>query len=74
MDYEEYIIRDPSICGGEIVFKGTRVTLRTVLASLTAGETPAAIMQDFPTLTAQHLRAAVALARSSSALTKRPSQ
>lgn len=32
------IIRDPQICGGEPVFKGTRVTLRTVLASLAAGD------------------------------------
>jgi Protein of unknown function (DUF433) len=32
--YQRHIIRDPKICGGEPVFKGTRVTLRTVLASL----------------------------------------
>jgi uncharacterized protein (DUF433 family) len=28
------IVRDPQICGGEPVFRGTRATLRTVLASL----------------------------------------
>jgi hypothetical protein len=27
---EDRILRDPAICGGEAVFKGTRVTLRTV--------------------------------------------
>jgi uncharacterized protein (DUF433 family) len=32
--YEDRILRDPAICGGEPVFKGTRVTLRTVLAVL----------------------------------------
>jgi uncharacterized protein (DUF433 family) len=31
---ENRIIRDRGICGGQPVFKGTRVTLRTVLASL----------------------------------------
>jgi uncharacterized protein (DUF433 family) len=31
--YGERIVRDPKICGGEAVFKGTRVTLRTVLPS-----------------------------------------
>ena len=36
--YGELIVRDKRICGGEPVFKGTRVTLRTVLASLAAGE------------------------------------
>jgi uncharacterized protein (DUF433 family) len=35
---EERIIRDKGICGGEPVFKGTGVTLRTVLASLAAGD------------------------------------
>ena len=34
MDYQQYIMRDPKICGGEPVFKGTRLPLRTVLASL----------------------------------------
>ncbi len=32
--FKEHIVRDSQICGGEPVFKGTRVTLRTVLASL----------------------------------------
>jgi len=41
--YQRHIIRDPKICGGEPVFKGTRVTLRTVLASLATGDTPEAI-------------------------------
>ena len=31
--YEERIVRDKGICGGEPVFKGTRVTLRTILAT-----------------------------------------
>ncbi|HYC90932.1 MAG TPA: DUF433 domain-containing protein [Thermoanaerobaculia bacterium] len=34
MSYRDHIIRDPSICGGEPVIRGTRVTLRTLLASL----------------------------------------
>ena len=38
MSHEERIVRDPQICGGEPVFRGTRVTLRTVLASLAAGD------------------------------------
>ena len=41
--YEERIVRDKEICGGEPVFKGTRVTLRTVLASLKAEDVQAAI-------------------------------
>ena len=36
--YLERIIRDRGICGGQPVFKDTRVTLRTVLASLAEGD------------------------------------
>ena len=38
--YKDRIVQDPQICGGAPVFKGTRVTLRTVLASLAAGNSP----------------------------------
>jgi len=46
--YQDRILRDPAICGREPVFKGTRVTLRTVLASLAAGDAPDEILADFP--------------------------
>ncbi|MBI4486075.1 MAG: DUF433 domain-containing protein, partial [Acidobacteria bacterium] len=39
MNYQDRIVRDPQIVGGEPVFKGTRVTLKTVLASLAEGAT-----------------------------------
>jgi uncharacterized protein (DUF433 family) len=47
MNYRERIVRDPHIVGGEPVLKGTRVTLRTVLASLAEGATTAEILADF---------------------------
>jgi uncharacterized protein (DUF433 family) len=50
---------------GEPVFKGTRVTLRTVLASLATGDTPGAILADFPSLTLDDVRAAIAFAAAS---------
>ena len=43
MNYEERIERRPNVAGGEAVIKGTRVTLRTVLASLAEGATTAAL-------------------------------
>jgi uncharacterized protein (DUF433 family) len=33
-------MRDREICGGEPVFKGTRITLRTVLTCLANGDSP----------------------------------
>lgn len=61
----ERIVRDPGICGGEPVFRGTRVTLRTVLASLAEGDTPEELLAEFPTLKLEDIRAAIAFAAAS---------
>ena len=65
MNYLERIERDPGIVGGEPVLKGTRVTLRTILASLAEGATTAEILADFPTLSEEDVRAAIAFAATS---------
>lgn len=62
---EDRIIRDPGICGGEPVLKGTRVTLRTVLASLADGDSTEEILADFPTLKTEDVQAAIAFAAAS---------
>ncbi len=64
-DYADRFTRDPGICGGEPVFKGTRVTLRTVLASLAEGDPVEEILADFPSLAADDVRAAIAFAAAS---------
>lgn len=60
--YQHYIVRDPAICGGEPIIAGTRITLRTVLASLAEGMTVAEILADFPTLNDTAVRAVIAFA------------
>jgi uncharacterized protein (DUF433 family) len=62
MDYHNLIVRDPRVCGGEPVIRGTRVTLRTVLASLAEGANIQELLEDFPTLTEDHVRAVIAFA------------
>ena len=59
------IVRDREICNGEPVFTGTRVTLRTVLASLAEGDTPEQIIAAFPSLTPEDVQAAIAFAAAS---------
>jgi uncharacterized protein (DUF433 family) len=59
------IIRDQSICGGEPVFKGTRVTLRTVLASLASGDAIDQIVTSFPSISREDVLAAIAYAAAS---------
>jgi uncharacterized protein (DUF433 family) len=67
MDYSQTIVRDPATCGGESVFRGTRVTVRTVLASLAEGAEVGEILADFPTLTEEQVWAAIAFAAASAA-------
>jgi uncharacterized protein (DUF433 family) len=62
MDFRPYITRNPSICGGEPVVTGTRVTMRTVLASLAEGLDTDELLLDFPTLSREAVRAVVAFA------------
>ena len=62
---KDRIIRDIQVCGGEPVFRGTRVTLRTVLASLAAGDTAEEILSDFPTLKPEDIQSAIAFAAAS---------
>lgn len=65
LNYETYIERDTEICGGEPVIKGTRVTVRTILASLAEGASIQEIFDDFPTLTEAAVRAVIAFAAAS---------
>ena len=65
MNRRERIIRGPSICGGEPIFAGTRVPLRTVLASLAEGDSAQEILSDFPSLKPEDIQAAIAFAAAS---------
>jgi uncharacterized protein (DUF433 family) len=62
MDYAAYFVRDPKICGGETVFRGTRVLLRAVLADLADGVSVEEILKDFPSLAEDQVHAAIAFA------------
>ncbi len=62
LDFKPYIRRDPAICGGESVVTGTRITVRTILASLAEGQSIENILADFPTLSRDAVRAVIAFA------------
>ena len=67
LDYTRHIVQDPQICGGEPVVRSTRVPVRTVLASLAEGATVEEILEDFPSLTEEGIRAVIAFAAASAA-------
>jgi uncharacterized protein (DUF433 family) len=64
-NYSEYFDRRAELCGGALVVKGTRVPVRTLLASLAEGAPEADILADFPTVTPEALRAVIAFAAAS---------
>jgi uncharacterized protein (DUF433 family) len=65
MNYRDHIVRDPQICGGEPVIRGTRVLLRTILASLAVGCSEEDLLRNFPALTSHDIRAVIAFAAAS---------
>jgi len=67
MTYQEHIVRDPQICAGQPVIRGTRIPVRVVLGHLAHGVTVEAIVKEFPTLTEEDVRAVIAFAAASAA-------
>jgi len=55
----KYIVADPKICGGKLTFAGTRVMIWQVLEALAHGETVQEILEDWPSITEKHVRAAL---------------
>jgi uncharacterized protein (DUF433 family) len=67
MTYQDKIVRDPRICGGQPVIKGTRVLVRVILGYLAHGEPVATVLKEFPSLTEADVRAVIAFAATSAA-------
>ena len=61
LNYSDFIVRDSKICGGRPVIRGTRVLLRTVVASLLDGDTVEVLLREFPTLREEAVRAVTAV-------------
>lgn len=62
MDWREHITVDPHICHGKACFAGTRIMVSVVLDNLAAGLAPERIRASYPTLTPEHITAALAYA------------
>jgi uncharacterized protein (DUF433 family) len=60
----QYIVADPEIAGGVLTFAGTRVMVWQVLDALAHGETYKAILDAWPSITKEHIQAALQLAAS----------
>ena len=60
----KYIVADPNICHGKPTFKGTRMMVWQVLEMLEAGMSAKEIMNEFPFLREEHIKAALNYASS----------
>ncbi len=61
-DWRDRISVDPNVCHGQACIAGTRVLVTVVLDNLAAGRTPEEILADYPSITVEDVRAAIAYA------------
>jgi uncharacterized protein (DUF433 family) len=60
--WEEYLSRDPAVCGGDLCARGTRVPVTVILDSLAEGSSRDEILASYPTLRPEHIDAALGYA------------
>lgn len=58
MNWQEYIEQRPEVMLGKPVFMGTRITVELVLERLGDGWSVAELLEAYPDLSAEHIRAA----------------
>jgi uncharacterized protein (DUF433 family) len=62
MDWRQYIHSDPDILLGKPVVKGTRLAVEFILRLYAAGWTEQQILENYPTLSLESIRAVFAFA------------
>ena len=60
MEHQLYmnIVSNPDICNGKATFKGTRITVKTIMEFVLAGDEDADILKSYPALGTQDIQAA----------------
>lgn len=59
MDYKELIERNPSVLGGKPIIKGTRISVELVIRKLGDGYSISEILENYPHLTTEQVKAAL---------------
>ena len=59
-DWKEYIVADPEVLRGKPTIKGTRLSIEFLLERLADGWTEEMLLDNFPRLTKEHLKAVYA--------------
>ena len=69
-NYLEYISIDPNIRFGKPCIKGTRIAISDILQWLASGMTYEEVLEDFPSLTKEHILAALTYAAKREQITR----
>jgi len=62
-DLIKRITLDPNICNGKPIIRGMRITVTTILEYLAAGETPEKILEAYPSLEKDDIKACLEYAK-----------
>jgi uncharacterized protein (DUF433 family) len=62
VDWREYIVSDTDTCHGQPRIKGTRIPISVILDNLAAGVSEEELLNSYPTLSPEAIRAALAYA------------
>ncbi len=54
---KDLVTMDPAICNGRPVVKGTRITVKTVMEFLAAGDSVDDVLEEYPALTREDVLA-----------------
>lgn len=65
VNWKEYVHSDPAILLGKPVLKGTRISVELILELLAEGWTNEMILESYPHLTVEHIKAVFAYTRES---------
>lgn len=66
IDWRKHLTSDPQVCHGQLCAKGTRVSVTNILDSLAEGATRQQILKSYPSLSPEHIQAAIAYASDTS--------
>ena len=62
LEIGEHLVIDPSVCHGQLTFKGTRIPVETVLLFLSTGRTIDWVLAEWPRLTREAVEEAMRFA------------
>jgi uncharacterized protein (DUF433 family) len=62
MDWQSHITVDPAVCHGRACIAGTRIMISVILDNLAAGTSTEELLDAYPTLTEEDVRASIAYA------------